>query len=231
MDIIYLATVLLGTYLIFGHIQEIGGWSKNEVLLLVLTTSLIFDLLWTFFMVNLMFFSDLVREGNLDFALLKPVNPRFIVSTRYFEFDHYVRMPIIFYLIFKLVGEIGISPSLLSWLLYSISLLFGLLIVYCFFFMITTTNFWFIKIFNFSNLFDDVLDVARFPSSIYKNKLKYFFLYFIPSAFIAYFPVEILLGRRSWETVVFSGLVMFFLFIVSQKFWRFALKHYQSASS
>lgn len=231
MDFVYLAMMFVGTELIYGQVQAIAGWTKNEVLLLVLTVALFNDFMWTFFYFNLRYFSDLVREGNLDFVLLKPVNSRFLISTRYFEFDHFLRMPLIIYFINKLVRELNIRPNLFSWFQFYVLFFFGLFIVYNFFFIITTLNFWFIRIFNLSNLFDDIVEIARFPSKIFQGKLKYLFVYIIPSIFIAFLPVEVLLGRRGLETIIFAILISVFLFGISQKFWNFALKHYSSASS
>jgi len=231
MDFVFLAMVFLGIELIFGQVQSIAGWSRNEVLLLVLTTALFNDFMWTFFHINLMYFSDLVRLGNLDFALLKPVNSRFLISCRYFEFDHYLRMVVIVYSLSKLLSQMGFNPSLVSWLVFFILFFLGLLIIYNFFFILTTTNIWFIKIFNFSNLFEDVADIARFPTSIFKGRLKYLFAYLIPTIFIAYFPVEFLLGRQGIEVVFYAFFTVIFFFVVSQWFWHFALKYYQGASS
>lgn len=231
MDFIFLMMIFIGIELIFGQVQAIAGWSKNEVLLLVLTSAMAGDFMWTFFHINLMYFSDLVRLGTLDFALLKPTNSRFLVSSRYFEFDHYLRIVFIIYFLNHLLGKMGIMPSLISWLFYFLAFFLGLIIIYNFFFILTTSNIWFIRIFNFSNLFEEVADIARFPSTIFKGKLRYLFTYFIPTIFIAYFPVEILLNRRGWEIVVFSLVICILLYIISQKFWHFALKYYQGASS
>jgi ABC-2 type transport system permease protein len=50
-------------------------------------------------------------------------------------------------------------------------------------------------------------------------------------AFVATFPVQVLLGKAGFE-LVFVGLAtaVIFLFLAS-RFWNFALRHYSSASS
>lgn len=231
MDFVFLGMTLISAELVFGQVQSIAGWSKKEVLLLVFTTALFNDLTWTFMFQNFNYFSDLVRRGNLDFALLKPVNPRFLVSARYFEFDHYLRMPLLVYLIVKSVRELGITPNLLSWLGYFLLSFLGLFILYNFFFMIVTLNFWFIRIFNLVDFFETITNVARYPIYIFKKTSRIIFGYLIPTIFIATFPVEVLMGRRGAETVLFGFLFGTALFFLSQWFWNFALKRYSSASS
>lgn len=232
MDFVFLGMTLVSASLIFGQVESVAGWSYREVLLLVYTTALFNDFMWTFVFQNVNYFSELVRRGNLDFALLKPVNSRFLVSARYLEFDHYLRMILLFYLINKTVLELGVSPNLFSWLSYDLAFFLGLLIFYNLFFMLTTLNFWFIRIFNLVDFFETVSGIGRNPVYIFKKGFRLFFVYLIPTIFIATFPVEILLGRREGGGVLILALaVCLIFFVVSQKFWNFALKRYSSASS
>ena len=73
-----------GFYLIvFHHTPLIGpesGWGKYEFFVFLATTWLINSLVQTFFMPNAEEFSELIRTGNLDFALLKPIDTQFLVS-------------------------------------------------------------------------------------------------------------------------------------------------------
>jgi ABC-2 type transport system permease protein len=92
MNFLWFGLVFVSVELIFGQVELIAGWQRKEVLLLVCVTALFSDFFHTFFMQNLKRFSRLIRHGELDLALLKPINLRFLVSARYFEFDHYPRM-------------------------------------------------------------------------------------------------------------------------------------------
>ena len=66
----------IGFYLIvFQYTESIGedtGWGRNEFFVFLATTWIINSLVQTFFMPNAQQFSELIRSGNLDFALLKP---------------------------------------------------------------------------------------------------------------------------------------------------------------
>ena len=231
MDFVFLGMAFISAELVFGQVQTVAGWSKNEVLLLVFTAALFNDFTWTFMFQSFNYFSDLIRRGNLDFALLKPVNPRFLVSTRYVEFDHYLRMPFLLYLIIKTLNALQITPSLSSWLAYLLLFFLGLFTFYNFFFIIITLNFWFTKIFNLVDFFEEVVGVARYPIYVFKKTGRIIFGYLIPTIFIATFPVEVLMGKKGIETVLFSFLFGVALFLFSQWFWNFALKRYSSASS
>ena len=71
----------LGFYLlIYQFTDHIVDWGKYEFFVFLATTWLINSLVQTFFMPNAEEFSELIRTGNLDFALLKPIDTQFLVS-------------------------------------------------------------------------------------------------------------------------------------------------------
>ena len=76
----------VGFYLIiFAHTDMIGpnsGWGKYEFFVFLATTWLINSIVQAFFMPNAQEFSELIRTGNLDFALLKPIDTQFLISFR-----------------------------------------------------------------------------------------------------------------------------------------------------
>jgi len=231
MNFVYLLFVLLGTNLVFGQTSSIAGWPKSEVLLLVYTTALFNDLMWTFLMKNLDNFSDLVRNGKLDGVLLKPVSTRFMVSARYFEFDHYLRIPLLAWLIVHQANILNPGIGITNWIGFSLGIVSSLVIFSNFYFMVTTTNIWFISIFNLDQFFDEISTITRYPVGMFKKSIRLVLIYLIPTIFIAYIPVNILLGRHNLTSLIWSLGAGILLSYLSQKFWRFALKHYSSASS
>ena len=74
----------IGFYLIvFSHTSHIGmdtGWGKWEFFVFLATTWIINSLVQAFFMPNCQEFSELIRTGGLDFALLKPIDTQFLIS-------------------------------------------------------------------------------------------------------------------------------------------------------
>src|SRR4051812_15632353 len=78
---------LLTFTVVFANVREVAGWSKYEVFFLLGTSHVILRVFMTFFMTNLTRLPDLIRTGELDFYLVKPLNAQFFISTRYFNFD------------------------------------------------------------------------------------------------------------------------------------------------
>ena len=78
----------LGFYLlVFEYTRAIAEWSKFEFLAFIATTMIVNSLVQAFFMPNCEEFSELIRTGNLDFALLKPIDTQFLISLQKIEWS------------------------------------------------------------------------------------------------------------------------------------------------
>ena len=66
--------------IIYRQVVAIDDWSREEYFAFMATGMLINSLVEAFFMPNCANFSELIRTGNLDFVLLKPIDPQFLVS-------------------------------------------------------------------------------------------------------------------------------------------------------
>ena len=231
VNLVWLGVMLGSVALIFGQVESIAGWEKQEVLILAVVGMLFHDIMEMFFIGNLERFSYFIRHGEFDFILLKPVNPRFMTSFRYTEFYNIFRIIAMVFVLALFLGNAGIQPSIYEWAGFLALFLAGLIVFYNIFFTVIATNFWLINLFNFNDIFDRLLSSGRYPVYIFKGRLKSFFAYVIPLGLIATFAVEALLKRVGLASIVLALFMVVATSLFSELFWRFALKHYQSASS
>ena len=66
--------------IIYRQVPMIQDWSQYEYFAFMATGMLINALVEAIFMPNCAEFSELIRTGNLDFVLLKPIDTQFLVS-------------------------------------------------------------------------------------------------------------------------------------------------------
>ncbi|WP_298867846.1 ABC-2 family transporter protein [uncultured Gimesia sp.] len=66
--------------IIYRNVNSINDWSREDYFAFMATGMLINAIVETFFMPNCAHFSELIRNGNLDFVLLKPIDTQFLVS-------------------------------------------------------------------------------------------------------------------------------------------------------
>lgn len=66
--------------IIYRNVNSINDWSREDYFTFMATGMLINAIVETFFMPNCAHFSELIRNGDLDFVLLKPIDTQFLVS-------------------------------------------------------------------------------------------------------------------------------------------------------
>src|SRR5262252_6386221 len=75
---------------LYLHTDQIGTWTKWQVVMLIGASHFIQQMFQAFFLINCTNLSELVRTGKLDFLMLLPVNTRFVVSLRQVDLGAFV---------------------------------------------------------------------------------------------------------------------------------------------
>jgi ABC-2 type transport system permease protein len=219
--------------IIFGQVDRIGDWTKWEVVLLVGTHQIIAQLFQAFFFVNVANIPELVRTGKLDSLLALPVDSQFAVSTKQFGLDSVLNAALGGVVVVVSLIQLGVVPSPMSILLYLIALLFGVAVHYSIMLSLAAISFWIVRAQGLVYGYFNFLNIARYPDVIYPRLFRFIFGWIIPVVIIANIPARLLiksLGQPYWLMVhlVVASTIVFWL---SRVFWRFALRHYSSASS
>ena len=189
---------LFSIHLIFGQINTIGNWNKDKIMLL----TIVFYVCNAFFKAalhnNLIEMPRYIRDGNMDFLLTKPINTRFFVSVRYFNFAHIPRL--ILFLLLTLKISLTLNPHLeVTELFYAFMLsCFGILGMYSLIFIISCFAFWKPRVWNLFALVSEFENLAQYPYDIFKGFLKYI-VTLLPLAAFASIPTKFLLGEGSLQ--------------------------------
>ena len=113
----------------------------------------------------------------------------------------------------------------------SVLLLSGAAILYSLWFSLAALSIWFVKVWNATEVLRYTLVAGRYPVSAYPPALRLVFVFVLPVAFMTTVPSQALLGQGSWPWAAGSLLMAVGSLLASRWFWRFALRHYTSASS
>ena len=227
---------LLFLYVVFAQVGELRGltgetWTREDMIILNGTFAIMESLLHAIVVPNFMRVSEQIRYGTLDIVLTKPVSAQFQVSARYVHFGGVFN----FILGCAIVGfGLKMRGGGVTWhgaTLYVYLVLCGFLIAYALWFLSVTLAFWFVRLDNIGFLFDPIMRIARFPMDIYPGRLKFIFTTVVPLGFLTTVPVQTLLGRAPLTVIATATLMAAALLYLSNAFWKFALKRYESASS
>ncbi len=218
---------------LFSYVQNLGGWTKWEVVLLIGTHQLIGQIFQAFFYVNVANLPELVRTGKLDFMLLLPVDSQFAVSTRQFGMDNVVNAFVgIGIVVFSLV-KLHVVPGVMQVALYLVAVALGVAIHYSIMFALATMSFWIVRAQGLIYGYFSIFNIARYPASIFHGPFKFVFSWVIPVIIVANIPAQILARSFEQPFLLLGQLTAAALIVVagSRFFWRTALKRYSSASS
>ena len=215
----------------FQNTDNIGGWNFEQALIIQGIYTILNGITNTWFNPNLTEIVKHIREGTLDFVLLKPLDSQFFISLKKISPSGFLEIILGVLLLFYCIGINKININIVFILLCLTTLFCSVIILYSLWFLISTTTIWFVKTWNATEVLRSFLYLGRFPLNSFSFTLRIFFSVFIPIAFITTIPSEIFLGlAKIWEIIleiVISGIFI----IVSRRFWLFALRYYTSASS
>ncbi len=230
-SLFWIIIAILTVQVFYWQTPAIGGWSYYETLVLLGVFNTINGFIELALRQNMGRMVEHIRKGTMDYILTKPIDSQFFVSFRHMVFWRVADMVWGLLLIGYALLKIGKWPHMGELLIFFILLASALLLVYSMWMILMTTSFWFVKIENLSFIFSSFFETTRFPVQAYSGWLRVFLTYVLPAAFITTVPSTVLIDEWTWTSTFLSFVVSFVFFALSRLFWKFALKHYTSASS
>jgi ABC-2 type transport system permease protein len=217
---------------LYLHTDNIGTWTKWQVVMLIGGSHFIQQMYQAFFLVNCTNLSELVRTGKLDFLLLLPVNTRFLVSLRQVDLGAFVNASFAVAVVAYAARQMHLVPTLVQVLGFLALCVVGIAIHYSLMFLLASISFWTVRaqgiVWGYYNLFN----VARMPDEAFDGLFKAVFTFAIPMLLVSNVPVRLLADKLSSPAPVllllFMGVVCF---SVSEWGWRASMRRYTSASS
>ncbi|MCA9959439.1 MAG: ABC-2 family transporter protein [Anaerolineales bacterium] len=226
-----LIVALGGLAVVFDHTDTLGGWLPDHLVALVGIHILVGGLINLIINPSMQRFMEDVRKGTLDFTLTKPADSQLLVSVQRVEIwklvDVIMGLVVIIIALVRLGEQIGVRETAV----FLLAMLCGSIIVYCFWLILATFSFWFVRVENMLVIFQSMYMAGRWPVGIYPNWLRFTLTFIIPVAFAVTVPAEGLVGRLTTQTMLLAiGLTVSLLFI-SRYFWKFGVKFYSGASA
>lgn len=216
---------------IYQGIPTLNGWSYWQAIIVVGISGIIGSLHFAFIDSNLSQLPDLIRDGQLDLYLTKPVDVQFLVSTDRVLFHNLPNVLFNIAVVVYALVKLGVVPTFGSVILTLVILVGSLIIIYSLMLALMTIAFWLIKMYEIDELLRAVLLLTRYPASIYQGAIRFVFLYLVPIIFVSTVPAELLIGRYHNFDIIYMIIVPIVAFIVARWFFYFGLKSYSSASS
>ncbi len=216
--------------LLTSKTKTVYGWTRDELIILTAAYTFFWGIFHFIFARNFGRLSRVIDYGELDTILVKPIDSQFSLSLWIINFAGIFRIllgtAVLIYML--IITHTGVSAiNIIGFLVLG---LFGLVLIYSFWFIVATTLIWYPRLSNLIDLLYNVSSVSKFPPQMVYEIKNYFLFFLVPLTFIMATPTKVLLHKVLLGDI--SGLLFFsvLIFLISRWFWKFALRYYTSAS-
>jgi ABC-2 type transport system permease protein len=218
---------------LFGHITEIAGWSYYEILFLAGLNVFFSEVLWGMvFVFGLSRLPEDIKNGSVDIALLKPLNPLFNLTLSKPYFTSLVAAPLGLYLMGYSAAQLHRAISITDIFFGTVIFCCGMVIAYSVSVILSSVSFRFLNIASFPQIIERTLDVyTRNPHTLYKGSLRIILFFIVPMVFVSSIPSSTILRGVEFQ-YVFLGLGLAAIFLCAAILtWNRMIRYYSSASS
>lgn len=237
----------IGFYLlIFSYTTQIGAggpegaaWDKYQFFVFIATSMLINSAVQLLFMSNADEFSELIRTGGLDFALLKPIDTQFLISLRRIEWSSLANLGVaIALMIYALPRVEGFTLSVWQVALYPVYVATGIGILYSLTIVLAAASVWLGRNTSIYDFWFYITTFSRYPMEIYNGPIggwiRLVFTFVLPILIVVNVPARMLakpMQREYWYLAVIALFATAISLAASRWVFQRALFSYRSASS
>ena len=218
--------------IIFSQIPDLVGWSFYEVLFIYGFSlipkgidHMLFDNLWAMG-------HWLVRKGEFDKYLTRPINPMFHVMAEKFQVDAFGELIVGIALVATAIPNMTIEWSVLKVVLVIVAVIFSSFIYTGIKIGTAALSFWVKRSGNITYMFYMTNDFVKYPIDIYNNVVRSLITYIIPFAFTSYFPsLYFMTGENPLFNIGMTILVSVIVMTIGIVIWNIGINRYESAGS
>jgi ABC-2 type transport system permease protein len=228
---IQLGTGLAVLALIFSQTPQLNGWTQPALLAVMGVHILMGGVIGSLIQPSMERLRTDIREGTFDFVLTKPEDAQVLSSVREIRIWQAVDVLVGLVVLGFAVSQLRETLGPIEAIAFAVALVFGGLMIYSFWLVITTVAFWIVRIDEVAELFQGLYQSGRYPVTIYPDWLRASLTYLVPIAFAVTVPAEALTSRLTPETMALTVGFGLLVVVLSRAFFRFGLRHYSGASA
>jgi ABC-2 type transport system permease protein len=235
VELLWLGIMLFFYRTVFAKTSVVADWTEAKYLFFVGCYFALEGMIETFFLGNCLEFAELIRSGDLDFHLLRPIDEQFLISCRSIDWSTTLNVVLGFIVM-------GLSLVMMEWtfdpvrlLLFPILFLCGLGLAYGFLLMLSAGSVWLTRNQSLMELWWLFTTLMRYPRDIYSHSwampLSIVFSFVIPIMLVVHVPASTMVMVFDPWICLYTVAATAGVLALSRWWLRFALRRYRSASS
>jgi ABC-2 type transport system permease protein len=213
------------------HRDEVAGWTPWQVALLTGFYLMFSGVYATLLQPAIGASMAHIRNGTLDYLLLRPVDA--LVSCLLAAFEPWSLLEVLTGVVLVVISaiQLGLSPGLLELGGLVVVLGCGFVSLYALGVLMLAVSFRALSLENLTYLMETLLEFAHWPISVFRGPLKLLFTFVVPFAVMTSYPAQSLMAALGSQQLIGAVLSAIGLAVIARLAWRRALRGYTSASS
>jgi ABC-2 type transport system permease protein len=235
VEVIWLGILLAFYRTVFAKTQFVAGWPEDQYLFFVGCFFAMSGLIEMLFLDNCNDFAELVRTGDLDFLLLKPIDEQFLISCRKIDWG---TAPNVLMGLAVMLGSLwrmhwAFDPARVA--VFLVTFVCGTAIAYCFMLLLTALSVWMVRNQSLMEMWWLFTSLARYPREIFlgtwAEPIGILFTFILPILLVVNVPAGAMVRVLDFRMAGFTLVATAALAWLSRRFFLYALRSYRSASS
>lgn len=236
VEAIWLLILLAFYRVVFARTATVAEWNEYQYLFFVGVYFALNGLLETLFLENCNEFANLVRTGDLDFLLLKPVDEQFLVSCRRVDWSTFpnvlMGIGVMLFSLWQMDWAFDLGRLLIFLLMFAC----GVLLSYAFMLVLTAVSVWMVRNQSLMEMWWLFSSLARYPKEIFSRvawaePIGVLFTFVLPILLVVNVPARAMVKALSPQMLAFTLIATVVSLWASRWFFKRALRSYRSASS
>jgi ABC-2 type transport system permease protein len=221
--------------LVFRRTQAVAGWDFHRYLFFIGCHYALAGVIETFFLENCTEFAELVRTGDLDLYLLRPIDEQFLITIRRIDWSAAPNILMGAFVMAFALAAIGWHFD--AGLLAAFLVLFacGVAMTYSFLVLLCSLSVWMVRNQSLLEMWWLFTTLMRYPREVFQGgwatPFGRFFTYIVPVMLVVSVPADTMVRTLQPQFVALTAASAVLLLVASRYFFRHALKSYRSASS
>ncbi|MFO0948897.1 MAG: ABC-2 family transporter protein [Planctomycetota bacterium] len=207
-EVAWLAVLVMFFHLIYLKTGRIGDWNQYEYLFFLGTGFILNGLVDMLFIDNFTNMSELIRTGNLDFALLKPIDEQFLLSCQRIDWAVLPNLLLGAALLVVSCVNTGTAITPDRVIVYMVLMSAGLAILYSLMLVMAGSSVWFVRNTGLYEAWFYVTQFSRYPAEIYGGNplglvLHFSLTFLLPILLAVNVPARYGMNMVSWPLAVY----------------------------
>ncbi len=235
VEVLWLAILVAFFRTVFARTSAIAGWNEPQYFFFVGCFFAINGLIEMLFLDNCNEFAELVRTGDLDGLLLKPIDEQFIITCRRIDWGTAPNILMGSVLMIISLVQMHWQFDIVRIVAFLATVVCGTAIAYSFMLLLTSISVWMVRNQSLMEMWWLFSSVARYPKEIFvgpwAEPVGAFFTYILPILVVVNVPANVMVRVLDPWMIGLIMVAAVLLLWVSRRFFQYALRSYRSASS